>query len=100
MGDLTLTTGRKVALHDLTWAQREECENAITVRLHEGGSMEVLNLARARTMWCRYGLNLDGEDTLHGYDSGELDEIMSEVKERATRAKDPTGPAGSPSTSG
>ena len=100
MSDTTLTTGRKVILHDLTWAQREECENATTVRLREGGSMEVLNLARARTLWCRYGLALDEEDMLHCYDSGELDEIMIEVKERATRAKDPTGPASSPSTSG
>ena len=100
MSEITLSTGQKVALLDLTWDQREACENATTVLLHEGGEMEVLNLARARSLWCRFGLGLDDSAALDRYASDELDEIMQQVKERATRAKDPTGPAGSPSTSG
>ena len=100
MSGLTLSSGRKVALHDLTWAQREDCENATTVRLHDDGAMEVLNLAAARSLWCRYGLGLNEATALDRYASAELDEIMSAVKDRATQAKDPTGPAGSPSTSG
>ncbi len=100
MSRLTLSSGRQVALQDLTWAQREICENATTVRLHDDGAVEVLNLAAARSLWCCYGLGLDETSALDRYASAEQDEIMSEVKERATRAKDPTGPGSSPSTSG
>ena len=87
---MKLKSGRDVKLVDLTYAQREECEDAATVRRFSDGSFEVTNLNKARTLWCRYGLALEEVEDLNDFSSDELAEIGDEIQERATRGVNPT----------
>ncbi len=87
---LKLSSNREVELNDLTYAQREECEDSVSlVRLPDGG-LEIRHTARTRTLWCYYGLGLDDKEKLNEYSNDELDDIMVEVSERAAKAQNPT----------
>lgn len=100
MGEkLKLASGREVALHDLTYDQREECESATTIKTYPDGSMEFVGQFRAQSLWCMYGLGLESKDGLNKYSDDELAEIGIAIMERA-RKVNPTRPDSSPSTSG
>ena len=89
MTKLKLKSGREVQLQDLAFSQREQCEDAPTIRLHKNGDVEVGNLAVARTLWVKYGLGLEDVEALNEYSSAELDEIMLVVKEKAEAGTPP-----------
>jgi len=89
----TLATGREVQLHDLTVAERQECEDAVSHRYTSSGEIALEGLARARNMWCCKGLKLDLEQ-LGEYTVAELNEVALEVRRRAGQFQDPTGQEG------
>ncbi len=82
-------SGREVELHELTFAQRETCEGASSVRYFGDGSYEIQGVIKARTLWCLAGLQCEAKDLLQ-YSSDELAEIKNLVEQRATRGLDPT----------
>ncbi len=100
MGEkLKLTSGKEVALHDLTYAQREECENATSIKTHLDGSIEFIGLTKARTLWCLYGLGLEDREKLNQYSTDDLMDIMMAVKDKAEKVN-PTKGDSLPSMSG
>lgn len=84
-----LASGREVELKDLTYSQREECEDIPSIITYPNGSMEFKGLAKARSAWCMYGLGVKKEE-LNKYSPDELIEIMTLVKEKAEQIN-PTG---------
>ncbi len=88
---MKLKSGRDVKLVDLTYAQREEADNASHLKIIPGqAGMEVINVAKSRTLWCLYGLGLEDSEKLMQYSDSELNEIMIAVKGAATKGTDPT----------
>ncbi len=85
-----VASGKEIELHDLNYSQRETCENISSIIVNPNGSMEVKNSVLARSLWCFHGLGLKDKEELNQYSSNELDCIMEEVMERATKAKNPT----------
>ena len=89
MGDkFKLSTGREVELHDLTFDQREECENIRITVILDDGVMGMANTAKSRNLWCQHGLKEEREK-LNQYSSEELTEIAFEVQRKS--CLDPTG---------
>lgn len=88
---MKLTSGKKVILHDLTYAQREECEGAISIKTHLDESMEFIGLTKARTLWCIYGLGLTDKEELNQYSVDDLIDIMNAVKDKAEKVNPTKG---------
>lgn len=88
-----LTSGKEVSLHDLTVADRQDCEDAISHRYSSSGEVVLEGLAKARNMWCCKGLYADLEE-LADYTVAELNEIALEVRRRAGQFRDPIGQEG------
>ena len=93
------TSGRTVELRDLTFEQREECENAV-VQVIVDGEMGMVNTAKARNLWCQFGLGLERRSDLAKYSSPELVEIATFVQSAACKLLDPTPPPSSQPQSG
>ncbi len=83
-----LASGHAVSLYDLTVADRQDCEDAISHRYLPSGEVALEGLAKARNMWCRKGLHVDLEE-LRDYTVADLNEIALEVRRRAGQFRDP-----------
>lgn len=89
----SLTSDKRVTLHDLTVAERQDCEDAISHRYTSSGEVTLEGLARSRNMWCCKGLHVELEE-LTGYTVTDLNEIALEVRRRAGQFRDPIGQEG------
>lgn len=88
-GECEKATGREIELRDITYIEREECENTSVVVIIGESMTGIANQIKARTLWCKYGLNLKNSELeeLNQYTSDELNEIMGIVHWRATVVK-------------
>ena len=87
---MELKSKRKVKLHDLTMAQRIECEDVTIVKRFPDGSDVMLNQNAAVARYCQYGLGLSDQEELLEYSDDELTEIFFAVRGAATKGKNPT----------
>ena len=84
----SLTSDKQVTLHDLTVAERQDCEDAISHRYTSSGEVTLEGLARSRNMWCCKGLHVELEE-LTDFAVTDLNEIALEVRRRAGQFRDP-----------
>lgn len=93
-GECSKANGREVELREITYLEREECENTSVAVLIGDSMTGVANQIKARTLWCKYGFGLESKslEELNQYTSDELNEIMGIVQWRATVVTvNPTG---------
>ena len=88
---MKLKSGKEVELRDVTFAEREEVQNLVTVGQSAEGMITMQNTVKARNMWVRFGLktpDVDGErayvldKVMNALSDEELNEISIAVREK------------------